>query len=201
MPPMPATPSSSHMNSGAQNAYMQLQAMPSAAPHIELPLYQNEYAGMANGPDRANMGKAELIRSAWVIAGSALPSPPIAVSTGKITAASSTPAVSCLIAIPIRWSISAVPKPATHPSKPHPTAANSANAQAIAAAGPMEVTLAPPMSTPAARHMAIPRADYPLSRCLNMTRPSMAPTVTLRAAIGTMTPGSPACVAALSAMT
>lgn len=35
-------------------------------------------------------------------AGSALPSLPIAVSTGKITAASSTPAVSCLIAIPIR---------------------------------------------------------------------------------------------------
>lgn len=64
------------MTSGAQNAYMQLQAMPSAAPHIELPLYQNEYASIANRPDRANMGKAGLIRAARVTAGSALPSPP-----------------------------------------------------------------------------------------------------------------------------
>ena len=36
------------MKNGPQNAYMPLQAMPSAAPHIELPLYQNDEVGDAS---------------------------------------------------------------------------------------------------------------------------------------------------------
>ena len=90
------------MNSGVQNAYMPLQAMPSAAPHIELPLYQNEYAGMANRPDRANIGMAGLVRAAAVRAGRLAASPPIAARAGKSAAASKMPAVICLMAMPMR---------------------------------------------------------------------------------------------------
>lgn len=41
MPPIPSTPMMIQMKNGPQKAYVLLHAMPSAVPHIELPLYHS----------------------------------------------------------------------------------------------------------------------------------------------------------------
>ena len=52
------------MKKGPQNAYMPLQAMPSAVPHMELPLYQKENAGMAKKPEMTKNTSAGLAKAA-----------------------------------------------------------------------------------------------------------------------------------------
>lgn len=81
---------------------MPLHAMPSAVPHMELPLYQNENAGMANRPDTANARMDGSMAAVASIPGTSATSPPMAASAGKATTSSSSPAVSCLMAMPMR---------------------------------------------------------------------------------------------------
>ena len=81
---------------------MPLQAMPSAVPHMELPLYQKENAGMAKKPEMTKNTSAGLAKAAPA-SSNALPSPPpIAASTGNTTNSSKIPAVICLMAMPMR---------------------------------------------------------------------------------------------------
>ncbi len=81
---------------------MPLQAMPNAVPHMELPLYQNENAGMANRPEIANTRIDGSVAAAAIMAGTREISPPMAAKIGNATSSSSSPAVSCLMAMPMR---------------------------------------------------------------------------------------------------
>ncbi len=79
-----------------------MHAMPSAVPHMEFPLYQNENAGIAKNPDTANSKMAGSVAAAQTIAGTAVKPSPMVASIGNAMMNSSTPAVSCLIAMPMR---------------------------------------------------------------------------------------------------
>lgn len=81
------------MNSGPQKAYMPLHAIPKAVPHMELPLYQKEYAGMANRPEMAKMSSAGLVMAAPSNLGTLPIPPPIIARTGNAISSSSKPAV------------------------------------------------------------------------------------------------------------
>ena len=93
MPPMLSTPKMIQMKNGPQNAYMPLHAMPSAVPHMELPLYQNENAGMAKNPEIRKNSSAGLVAAALDTAPRSSMPPPNTMSSGNTTKSSSTPAV------------------------------------------------------------------------------------------------------------
>ena len=102
MPPMFSTPRTIQMKNGPQKAYMPLQAMPRAVPHMELPLYQNENAGIANRPEMAKIKMAGSVMAPARIVGTLAMSPPKAARTGKAMTSSSRPAVSWRMAMPMR---------------------------------------------------------------------------------------------------
>ena len=120
------------MHQGPRKAYIPLQTIP-GAPHIEVPLYRKENAGMAK--------KLEMIKKIMELSVIAPPRglnsrprlPSIRQRTGSRMIKLAIPEVHWWIVMPMLYLIKVVPNPATAPSMSQPSAQTKARPHPIRA--------------------------------------------------------------------
>ena len=180
------TPIIIQQKNGPQNEYAPLHAIPSAAPHIELPLYHKEKANNAKKPlITKNINDDVSVKADFnkFIPNPIFPS--IKLNKGNKINKLNKPEVVCLIIIPISESIRDVPYPATTPSIPHPKAAIKATT--IPKTVPFltsPVIPEVPIKTLAKTQTTTPKIILLLSFCLKMILAKTAPIAGHKAVIG-----------------